>query len=140
MANTNAPFGFRPGMRTLTGDRGTVPTHKLAGYGTVLFVNDAVTHAAAGASPAGPWTRQSPSARPLSPEDPPIPWLGPRSWGGHENRALGIIMHGGKRSKRPSSPGSHRRVQEWSPQVRHSGNSRLVAIKRVRMKKQYAWR
>ena len=128
MANTNAPFGSRPGMRTLAGDSGTVvPTHKLAGYGTVLFINDAVTHAAAGASPAGPWTRQSPSARPLSPEDPLIPWLG-------------VIMHGGKRPERPSSPGSHRRVQEWSPEVLHSGNSRLMAIKPARMKKLYAWR
>jgi hypothetical protein len=47
MANVNAPFGFRPTMRTLQGGSGTiVPTHKLVGYGTALFINDAVTHAA----------------------------------------------------------------------------------------------
>jgi hypothetical protein len=52
MANTNAPFGFRPGMHTRTGGSGAViPTHQLVGYGTALFINinDAVTHAAAGA-------------------------------------------------------------------------------------------
>jgi hypothetical protein len=52
MANANAPFGLRPTMRTLTGGSGTVqPAHKIAGYGTALFVNDAVTHAAAGTKP-----------------------------------------------------------------------------------------
>jgi len=52
MANVNAPFGFRPTMRTLSGASGTlVPAHKLAGYGTALFVGDAVTHAAAGTKP-----------------------------------------------------------------------------------------
>jgi hypothetical protein len=49
MANTNAPFGFRPTMRTLSGAAGAiVRAHKLVGYGTALFINDAVTHAAAG--------------------------------------------------------------------------------------------
>jgi hypothetical protein len=49
MANPNSPFGFRPTMRTLTGGSGTVvPAHKLVGYGTALFMNDCVTHAAAG--------------------------------------------------------------------------------------------
>lgn len=49
MANPNAPFGFRPTMRTLLGAAGAIiPCHKIAGYGTALFINDAVTHAAAG--------------------------------------------------------------------------------------------
>ena len=52
MANPNTPFGFRPTMRTFTGGSGTIqPTHKLAGYATALFINDAVTHAAAGTKP-----------------------------------------------------------------------------------------
>ena len=52
MANSNAPFGFRPTMRTFTGGSGTIqPTHKLVGYATALFINDAVTHAAAGTKP-----------------------------------------------------------------------------------------
>src|SRR5450759_3385754 len=52
MANVNTPFGFRPIMRTFTGGSGTIqPTHKLAGYATALFINDAVTHAAAGTKP-----------------------------------------------------------------------------------------
>ena len=52
MANVNTPFGFRPTMRTFTGGSGTIqPTHKLAGYATALFINDAVTHAAAGTKP-----------------------------------------------------------------------------------------
>lgn len=52
MANVNSPFGFRPTMRTLQGGSGTlVPAHKIAGYGTALFVNDVVTHAAAGTKP-----------------------------------------------------------------------------------------
>ena len=49
MANVNAPFGFRPTMRTVTGASGRlISAHKIAGYGTALFINDAVTHAAAG--------------------------------------------------------------------------------------------
>jgi hypothetical protein len=49
MANVNAPFGFRPSMRTVSGAHGSlVPAHKIAGYGTALFIGDAVTHAAAG--------------------------------------------------------------------------------------------
>lgn len=52
MANVNAPFGFRPTMRTQQGGSGSiVPAHKIAGYGTALFVNDVVTHAAAGTKP-----------------------------------------------------------------------------------------
>jgi hypothetical protein len=52
MANPNAPFGFRPTMRTLSGAQGSIsPAHKIAGYGTALFMNDAVTHAAAGTKP-----------------------------------------------------------------------------------------
>ena len=52
MANPNAPFGFRPTMRTFTGGSGTIlPTCKLVGYGTALFVWDAVTHAAAAIKP-----------------------------------------------------------------------------------------
>lgn len=53
MANLNAPFGFRPTMRTLSGASGTAePAHKLVGYGTALFIHDAVTHAAAGTKPS----------------------------------------------------------------------------------------
>jgi len=49
MANVNAPFGFRPTMRTVTGASGRmIAAHKIAGYGTALFMNDAVTHAANG--------------------------------------------------------------------------------------------
>src|ERR1022692_319246 len=49
MANVNAPFGFRPTMRTATGASGRmISAHKLVGYGTALFMNDCVTHAAAG--------------------------------------------------------------------------------------------
>lgn len=49
MANVNAPFGFRPTMRSVSGAAGRcVAAHKLVGYGTALFVNDAVTHAASG--------------------------------------------------------------------------------------------
>jgi len=52
MANVNAPFGFRPTMRTISGAAGSLATaHKLVGYGTALFVGDAVTHAAAGTKP-----------------------------------------------------------------------------------------
>ena len=52
MANPNAPFGFRPTMRTLFGGSGTLATtNKLVGYGTALFINDAVTHAAASIKP-----------------------------------------------------------------------------------------
>ena len=49
MANVNAPFGFRPLMRTLAGGRvAAIPAHKLVGYLTALFINDVVTHAASG--------------------------------------------------------------------------------------------
>ncbi len=49
MANVNAPFGFRPSMRSQQGGSGSLlPAHKLVGYGTALFINDAVTHAASG--------------------------------------------------------------------------------------------
>lgn len=52
MANNNAPFGFRPTMRTHSGASGSIAAaHKLVGYGTALFVNDVVTHAAAGTKP-----------------------------------------------------------------------------------------
>lgn len=52
MANNNAPFGFKPTMRTLSGAAGSlVPAHKIAGYGTALFMQDVVTHAAAGTKP-----------------------------------------------------------------------------------------
>lgn len=48
MANVNQPFGVRPMMRTFSGAAGTIiPAHKIAGYGTALFIHDAVTHAAA---------------------------------------------------------------------------------------------
>lgn len=53
MANLNAPFGFRPTMRTLSGGVcSQIPAHKLIGYGTALNVHDAVTHAAAGTKPS----------------------------------------------------------------------------------------
>lgn len=53
MVNPNVPFGFRPTMRTVSGAAGTLtPAHKLVGYGTALFVGDAVTHAAAGVKPS----------------------------------------------------------------------------------------
>jgi len=49
MSNTNAPFGFRPTMRTVTGASGRlIAAHKIATYATALFMNDAVTHAANG--------------------------------------------------------------------------------------------
>jgi hypothetical protein len=49
MANVNAPFGFRPTMRTLSGGSGScIPAHKLVGNGTALFINDAVNQAASG--------------------------------------------------------------------------------------------
>lgn len=52
MANVNAPFGFRPQMRTASGGSVvTLAAHKLAGYGTALFIGDAVTHAAGGTKP-----------------------------------------------------------------------------------------
>jgi hypothetical protein len=48
MANNNSPFGFRPTMRTTSGAAGTLmAVNKVVGYGTALFINDAVTHAAA---------------------------------------------------------------------------------------------
>jgi hypothetical protein len=55
MANTNAPFGFQPTMRTRSGAAGSLMScNKIAGYGTALFIHDAVTHAASGtlATPA----------------------------------------------------------------------------------------
>lgn len=50
MANRDNPHGFRPLMRSLGGGPGaaTLPAHKLAGYGTALFIHDAVTRVAAG--------------------------------------------------------------------------------------------
>jgi len=49
MANVNAPFGFRPTMRTASGASGRmIAAHKLVGYATALFMNDCVTHAANG--------------------------------------------------------------------------------------------
>lgn len=52
MANVNAPFGFLPLMRTYSGAAGSViAAHKLVGYGTALFVGDAVCHAASGTKP-----------------------------------------------------------------------------------------
>ncbi len=49
MANSNAPFGFRPTMRTLSGAAGSISrAHKLVGYGTALFIGDCVTKAASG--------------------------------------------------------------------------------------------
>lgn len=49
MANVNYPFGFRPMMRTTAGGQvSAVAAHKLVGYGTALFIGDAVTHAASG--------------------------------------------------------------------------------------------
>ena len=52
MANVNAPFGFRPTMRNLSGGASSVlAAHKLVGYGTALFIGDAVTHAASGTLP-----------------------------------------------------------------------------------------
>ena len=53
MANINAPFGFRPTMRTASGSAGEmISAHKLVGYGTALFNFDVVTHAAAGTKPS----------------------------------------------------------------------------------------
>lgn len=47
MTNVNAPYGFRPTMRTRSGAAGSLaPANKLAGYGTALFKQDAVTQAA----------------------------------------------------------------------------------------------
>jgi hypothetical protein len=52
MANPNAPFGFRPQMRSMAGGSAAViAAHKLVGYGTALYINDVVTHAAAGTKP-----------------------------------------------------------------------------------------
>lgn len=52
MANVNNPFGFRPAMRTTAGGQvSAVAAHKLVGYGTALFINDVVTHAASGTKP-----------------------------------------------------------------------------------------
>lgn len=53
MANVNAPFGMRPTLRTYSGAPGRlVEAHKLVGYGTALFTNDAVTAVAAGIRPS----------------------------------------------------------------------------------------
>ena len=50
MANVNAPFGFRPTMRTLQGGSGSaIPAHKLVGNGTALFIGDPVNQAASAA-------------------------------------------------------------------------------------------
>ena len=52
MANQNAPFGFRPTMRTVQGGRcQIIPAHKLVGDGTALFTHDAVNQAASGVKP-----------------------------------------------------------------------------------------
>jgi len=52
MTNVNAPFGFRPTMRTLSGAGGScIPAHKLVGNGTALFIGDAVNQAASGVKP-----------------------------------------------------------------------------------------
>jgi hypothetical protein len=52
MANVNSPFGFQPTMRTNSGASGRcISAHKLVGFATALFMNDAVTHAAAGTKP-----------------------------------------------------------------------------------------
>ncbi len=49
LTNVNAPFGFRPTMRTISGGNGRlVSANKIAGYATALYLQDAVTHAAAG--------------------------------------------------------------------------------------------
>jgi hypothetical protein len=50
MANRDNPHGFKPTMRCLSGGPGaaTMSAHKLSGYGTALFIHDAVTRVAAG--------------------------------------------------------------------------------------------
>ncbi len=50
MANANAPFGFRPTMRSIAGGPGAgcVSAHKLVGDGAALFIGDAVKRAASG--------------------------------------------------------------------------------------------
>ena len=50
MANRNNPHGFRPLMRTLAGGPGAAAmgAHKLAGYGTALFMYDCITRVASG--------------------------------------------------------------------------------------------
>ena len=44
MANTNAPTGFRPLMRSIYGGPGAaaLAAHKIVGAGTALFINDVV--------------------------------------------------------------------------------------------------
>lgn len=52
MANNNFPFGFRAQNRSMSGGSVVaVAAHKIAGYGTALFIGDAVTTAAAGTKP-----------------------------------------------------------------------------------------
>jgi hypothetical protein len=48
MANVNNPHGFRPLLRSLSGGPGaaTLQVHKLAGYGTALFIGDVVAKVA----------------------------------------------------------------------------------------------
>lgn len=50
MANVNNPHGFRPLMRSISGGPGAacLLVHKLAGYGTALFIGDAVCKVASG--------------------------------------------------------------------------------------------
>jgi len=56
MANVDNPHGFRPLNRSLFGGPGAalMQCHKLVGYGTALFIGDAVTRVASGvqATPA----------------------------------------------------------------------------------------
>jgi hypothetical protein len=53
MANVNNPHGFRPLNRSLSGGPGAalMRCHKLVGYGTALFIGDAVTRVASGLQP-----------------------------------------------------------------------------------------
>jgi hypothetical protein len=50
MTNRDNPHGFRPMMRALSGGPGAslMGAHKLAGYGTALFINDCITRVASG--------------------------------------------------------------------------------------------
>ena len=50
MANKDNPHGFIPLMRSISGGPGAalMGAHKLAGYGTALFIHDAVTRVASG--------------------------------------------------------------------------------------------
>jgi hypothetical protein len=47
MANVNAPFGFRPTMRTTSGAAGAIQAVNKIAAAAALYINDAVTHAAA---------------------------------------------------------------------------------------------